>query len=287
MEPLSRLLLQIYDSAQHCSPSEFSEVTLASLKKVMHFDSGTLVDYAIGDQDQVIIETLHLHRVPIEKLHEREFFTGVETLSPEGTLNSRDIVLQAAFAQRGTSVIAATGWVFRDDRLLDYCQKYDNAHSLVLASPTVANRFSLAALWRADRNRPYGRADAYFASHILLHVFEAKKINGRLQARPPMSAGPTRATVFAAFDGRMYVLDPVALSLLRLEWPQWSPPLLPRALMSAITTRSNDRFIGKSIVVDASVQGDLLCLVIAARADNGKLTAAENRVAQLAAIGMQ
>jgi DNA-binding NarL/FixJ family response regulator len=288
MEPLSRLLLKIYDSAQHCSPSEFSETTLISLKKVMHFDSGTLVDYAIGEQDQVVIETIHLHRVPIEKLHEREFFTGVETLTPEGTLNSRDIVLQAAFAQRGTSVIAATGWVFRDDRLLDYCQKYDNAHSLVLASPTVENRFSLAALWRADRKRPYGRADAYFASHMLLHVFEAKKINARLQSRQFASAaGATRATAFAAFDGRIYVLDPVARTLLQSEWEQWSPPLLPRELMSAITGPSNKRFTGKSIVVEASVQDDLLCLVISARADNGKLTTAENRVAHLAAMGMQ
>jgi DNA-binding CsgD family transcriptional regulator len=294
MEILDTLLLDIYDSAHQCDAYDFSESSLRTLKNALHFDSATMVDYAVSARHEVAIQTIHLHHVPIEKLHDRAAFAGAEILTPQGTLVSRDVVLQAAFANRGRSITADVDHAFHNDPLRDYCRKYENAHSLVLASPTRDATLSLAAFWRADRQRAYDKADVVVASRVLPHLLLAKRINQRLALKIPPHTGhtgrtthSTRATVLATFDGRLYFVDAAAISLLQREWKQWLPPLLPQTLTDYLRRCGRQQYVGKTIAIASTVQGNLLCIEIMALQSAATLTPAERRVAHLAASGLQ
>jgi DNA-binding CsgD family transcriptional regulator len=288
---LNDLLHGLYQGAQHLPVQDFSEFSLKSIKRVLGFDSATLVDYAVSPQNAIGIQALHLHNVPLEKLHERAQYAGVESLTEQGALVSRDVVLQAAIANRGKCIAADVRLAFRRDRLLDYCRKFDNAHSLVISTPTRDEAFSLAAFWRANRRNVYGSDDIAAATCLLPHLLCARQINQQLgrglveeSAASPRSG---HATILSTHSGQLHAVGKGAIRLLQQEWLQWLPPMLPSALMHQLGSGTQRRFMGQAITIQASVRGEMLCLDIALRRDADRLTPAEDRVARLAAGGLQ
>ena len=291
MDDSNDLLHDIYEGAQHLGVQDFSEYSLKSIKRALRFDSATLVDYAVSTRNAIGIQALHLHHVPLEKLHERSLYAGVESLTEHGALVSRDVVLQAAIANRGQCIAADVNHAFRRDRLLDYCRKFDNAHSLVISTKTKDNAFSLAAFWRADRRNAYGRDDIATATCLLPHLLRARQINhqlGRgLSEESATTTVPGRVTILSTFGGQLYVVGNGAIRLLQQEWEQWLPPMLPSVLMNYLGSNTHRRFMGRAITIQASVQAGMLCLEIASRCNTDRLTPAEDRVARLAACGLQ
>ena len=57
--------------------------------------------------------------------------------------------------------------------------------------------------------------------------------------------------------------------------------------MSYLGSNTHRRFMGRAITIQASVQAGMLCLEIASRCNTDRLTPAEDRVARLAACGLQ
>lgn len=291
MTGLNALLLDLYEGAQYLDAHDFSEHSLNAIKGLLRFDSASLVDYTITDQYRVGIQTIHLHQVAIERLHERVLYAGEETLTGQELLVSRDTILKAAIANRGQSVIADVRQAFRKSPMLDYCRRFDNAHSLVIASQTKDSAFSLAAFWRADQRKAYNADDVALSSYLMPHLLRAKQINQQLAIAENASnctrQSATRATIMATFDGRLYMIGSVAIALLQREWKQWLPPVLPAKLIDALASNAGCRFVGTAITIEASVQGKLLCLELAALSGIHMLTPAEIRVAYLAAEGLQ
>ena len=288
MEAFDRLVLDMYESARHVGAHEFNEQAVQAIKRAFHFDSATLVDYGVSARNDAVIQTIHLHDVPIEKLHERVAYAGVETLTDDGLLVSRDVVLQAAVANRGRGIAADVRRVFRKDPLLDYCHRFDNAHSLVLASPTRDRSFSLAAFWRADRKNAYASTDVAMATRLLPHVLQARQLNQQIGALGMVcERDASEATVIATFDGQLYIAAAAGIRLLQREWQQWHPPVLPKALLDFLAGGLERRFRGNALEIEASVRGNMLCLRITATCRADGLTPAEHRVAKLAADGLQ
>lgn len=291
MTEFNALLQDLYEGALRHSVYDFSEHSLKLVKGALQFNSATLIDYLISGDDCIGMQTIHLHHAPIEKLQERVLYAGEEALLKEGLLVSHDTILKAAIANRGKSVAADVQQVFRKNPLLDYCRKFDNAHSLVIASPTRDGAFSLAAFWRADRKKAYSANDKALTTQLLPHLLRARQINQQLAISGipgnARLANPARATIMSTFDGRLYMISSAATALLQREWKQWLPPVLPARLMNELASNARRRFVGKSITVAASVQGKLLCLEIDALSGVDMLTPAESRVAHLAASGLQ
>lgn len=288
MESANKLLLDIYDSAQHCTLSGFNEYALNKLKKTVHFDSAVIVDFANTQQQKFIIQAIHLHAAPVEKLLDRPKAMGAEKFDRNGSLDSRDFVLKKACAHRGRSVIADLTSGVSDTEILDYCRKYETAHSLTLVSAqSLIDTIPTIALWRAARSNAYADKDAYAANQLLPHILQAKEINRRL-ATLSSSAAHGSAIVLATLDGCVQFVQQDAIRLLQLEWSEWTPPLLPRSLMDSLKAGKEKAFTGTSLDVKASVQGNILCLVIAVKPSKKTgLTNAEYRVAKLAADGFQ
>jgi DNA-binding CsgD family transcriptional regulator len=287
MESYDNLLLDIYDSAQHATSPEFNQYALNNFKNVLQFDSAVIVDFSAMQQQKFIIQSIHLHDAPVEKILDRPKAMGTETLNKNGALSSRDFVLKKALAERGRSVIANLTEGVSDPYILDYCRKYETAHSLTFVSghPTI-HTVPTIALWRAVKANAYSEKDAHAANLLLPHILQAKRINGRLNVFS-YSEQVGNSTALATPEGCLHFVDAEVIRLIQLEWKEWTPPLLPRLLIDSLGQNSEMTFAGVSIYVKASMQGNMICMAITEhRKQKMPLSAAEYRAARLAAEGL-
>lgn len=290
MDAANKLVLDLYDIAQHARVEEFTESALRSIKRLLHFDSAAVVDFAISAQQKVHIRAVQLHQAPMEKLRDRLAKVDAEAPVKGEALRTRDTIMQTAFLQRGRSLTAAVSEVFSDREILAYCHKYETAHSLAFVGDASwgLGHIPGVALWRGNRRNNYLPEQAQLADILLPHLCQAKRIHTRL-AGAAFGEPDGAHSVIASMDGCIQVADPATFGLFQREWSQWSPPFLPLTLMDALRSHGEMRFTGKHIAVRAQMQGALVCLLVTGRRDNGTelLTAAERRVAQLAASGKQ
>ncbi|MFT5589434.1 MAG: DNA-binding CsgD family transcriptional regulator [Bradyrhizobium sp.] len=288
MEISSRLILDIYDGSQHFSPSEFNEYALNTAKKIVHFDSAVIADFNIAKNKKLTLQALHLHSVPLERLQDRPSTVGAETVNHNGALSSRDDVLKNAFRQRGASIVVDIAKNFSEPGILKYCRKYETDHSLAFVSRETINEVvPTIALWRAGKKKAYSEDHAGAATLLFPYILQAREINIRL-TQAPMTGLHRSTTVMATLDGCLYFVSQEAIRLLQLEWKQWSPPLLPSVLIDSLKKNQERMFVGTAISVNASVEGNMICLIIAARTNSEcRLTRAEYLVARLAAEGLQ
>ena len=288
MQSLNKSLLAVYDGAQHCTPSDFNDHAFKELKKLVHFDSAVVANFIVMPEAKIVIQSLHLHCVNAERFHDRPKIVGTEKLDRNGTLNSGDAVLSNAFAHRGNSVIVDIAEQFSDPDMLKYCRKYETAHSLTYVSrQTPDGQVPIIGLWRAGRRNAYRPQHGDAVTMVMPHIFQAMEINRRL-AVAPAPLGHKSTTALASLDGYLYFVESEAIRLLQLEWKEWSPPLLPRVFIDSLRRNKEEVFAGEAISMRASVQGNMICLVITARANQHMgLTAAEYRVARLAADGLR
>jgi DNA-binding CsgD family transcriptional regulator len=287
MESHTNLLLDIYDSAQHCTMSDFNRYALNKFKKVLPFDFAVIVDFSATQQQKFTIQSIHLHDAPVEKLLDRPKAIGTESLNQNGALSSRDFVLKKALAQRGNSVTANLTEGVSDPEVLDYCRKYETAHSLTFVSDRAAiHTVPTVALWRAVKGNPYSEKDAHAANVLLPHILQAKSINGRLKVFPSSETNGI-FTALASLDGCLHFVESEVIRLIQLEWKEWTPPLLPRVLIDSLRQNNEKVFTGASICVKAALQGNMICMTITEKRDRTtQLSAAEYRAAVLAAEGL-
>lgn len=286
MEKTNNLILDLYDSAQDCSVSDFNELALSKFKESVEFNSAIIVDLAVTPDKGFFIQSLNYHGASIERFQDRQSAIGSEKIDANGSINTRDIALKSACAQPGKSMIADLKNTFSDAEILKYCKKHETAHSLTFASGRASTGLiSVISLGRAKK--VFQKKHGHAADILLPHIIKARKINWRLNSN--ISAGADGGSIaLANLNGCLHFLDDKAVALLQLEWNQWVPPLLPRPLMDSLKQNQEKIFVGNAICVKASVQGKMICLVIASNSTKkSQLSSAEQCVAQLAAKGLQ
>lgn len=275
MENLNRLLLSLYDAAQTCSLLEFHEHTLAQTRQALRFDSAAVLTASVSAGQELAIQNLHFQNQSNETLTDRE------------ALTTPDQALAQAWRQRGNCIAADSSSLFRDTDFMHYCKKHGIAHSLVMIPPTArSGNFDLISLWRANPRGAYSSDDIRVGDLLLSHLMKAREINQRLAAAGIATDLPTKISLVSSTAGRLYFIDDAATALLQSEWPQWTPPLLPPALMAALKGGVEKQFGGQRISARAVVRDKLLFIHLLPASGMPRLTAAELRVAGLAARGL-
>lgn len=288
MKTLNNLIVDIYDSAQYCSVPEFSEYALSRFGKTVQFNSAVIVDLAVTPDREFFIQSLHFQGTPIDRFEDRRQIFGAEKFDSNGLINTRDLALKSAYMHRGKSAITDIASTFHDVDILTYCKKYETAHSLTFVSGQAStSTLSTVSFGRAARKNAYTARQRHAADIVLPHILQARKINRELRAGARANR-PGGSTALANFEGCLLFVEDKAIELFQSEWKQWTPPLLPPQLIDALKIDKESRFVGVSIQVQASIQGNMICLVVTA---NGRqktaVSAAEYRVARLAVEGMQ
>lgn len=273
----------MYRTAQHCSLPLFSEYAFQQLKKHVHFDSAGIADCSIGPTNRILMQTVQLHATTLDRFHDRTDVVGSEALGTNGAINSRDVLLQAAFLNRGQSAIVDIARTFSDPVVLDYCRRYDTAHALAFIDGNVKSReFCGVSLWRADKRRPFTPIEGETASRLLSHLVLARTMNQRLHAQAELTSS---AHVHCSADGQLFLVNQAAIDLLQLEWKEWRSPFLPAQLILALRQSREKAYYGHSITVRAKLDGEILNLAITRNTPPAGLTSAEWRVAVLAMEG--
>lgn len=274
LETHNQLILNLYGAAQECTPAEFGEHALAQLKTVVPFDSAVLLNMDVGVGKQIAVHSMHLSNQPPEQL------------MAWGELNTPDHVLALGLQRRGTSAARSSRDTFSEQLdFLDYCQRYDIAHTLIHiphARQNMPNNVDVLSLWRARPHQHYSERDRALSDLLLPHLFQANLISLRLFAGKKAGA-MQRVLALASLHGCMHFSPPDAIALLQSEWREWTPPFLPRALLQQLAAER--QYLGAHIHVKAELLGQTLHLQIAPR-PQVRLTGAEWNVARLAAGGM-
>jgi DNA-binding CsgD family transcriptional regulator len=104
-----------------------------------------------------------------------------------------------------------------------------------------------------------------------------RQIPGR--PRPPSASA-------AAHGPLLLAAEPDFAGLLRREWPGWTGPHLPEALIDAATSAPRPRYLGGAIVVSVRAAAEATLVTVRERSPADNLTPRELEVARLCAEGL-
>lgn len=268
-------VLGLYHAAQHREVAEFHEEALACIKRLIPFDSAVVGGGEMSATMPAVITSAHLHNQPVEKLTERHH------------LEAPDPVIIEAYQNRGRTVTRATATL--PEVLKPYCQKFGVAHTMVFARAEPNSlRVDMISLWRADALHDYTEQEVMIADLLLPHVMEARMINLRLfTTELAVRASQQSRPIIVNMRGEIQFMEMETLALLRVEWPNWNPPILPASFMEALQSKRSMGFTGKRLRASVTVRDKLLYLSF--RESNvpqaEHLTEAERAVAKLAITG--
>lgn len=279
MDTINRILLDLYRGARQLPVPEFQELALDLLKSVLRFDSGIWGAGEVSEEAGLIIQALHLHKQPEEYLASYEQFKSHDRAAFEvdGRMGE---VCNFHFPDIDTGRVNAA------NRL--HCKKFDTQNALITTS--IAAEISsqdFMAIFRAKSRDRYSEEEHSLAEFLMPHLIEAGRINrlfwlNQLSAAVLVKRG---ARAIGGWEGMLYSYDEAFVSTVRMEWPEWVPPLLPKQLLISLRTSSLRRFTGHRIAVGASIIGDMLFLQVRQRSSVDELTPAERGVANLIAHG--
>lgn len=263
-------LLAMYEQAQNLSPSIFLEECTELLQQLIPFDKSILL-YGLLDPHNLKISTLHLDRLSIEKLHKR---LAIKEVDP--------ILTQAKREEEHSFTLATTALAPNYPELHRHAIEFDQAHTLTFCtrSSTRTGQQGVISLYRTNPEQPFSNYELKLCDFFLPHIFVAHQINLRLYQA---EAAHGCLTLIAAQDGRLYFLEENVASLLREEWENWRPPLLPEALMQVFS--SGDSFYGRNFLATAKLDRGLLFIRLSKRL-YPNLTEAELKVARLVMQGL-
>jgi len=272
-QELSTHLLQLYEAAGALSLHDFHVHALHLVKKHLHFDSGTVLTGHMARGSELTVRHIHVDNQPIQKLLDRKF------------VDVPDNALFNAYLSRGKCIAEDSEDIPKSQTsLIDYCKRYEVAHTVVhISEHATTDNADVIALWRARSKDKYSNDDLAIGNLLLPHLLQARSINMRLQAGRTMANG--WATVLADLNGWIQFIDDQAVGLIGEEWFGWTPPVLPIELLENFKRNLNTRFVGRSLVAEAEVQGNLLNIKISRQTEFVTLTSAETNIANLAASG--
>jgi DNA-binding CsgD family transcriptional regulator len=280
IDKTSHLLLDLYRSARELPIPEFQERALQLFKSFCRFDSALWGVGKISPQTGLAFHAVHLHHLPEEMLAAYE------------EVSDNDLVAYEA-AQRMGSVCSfnlrelTPGRQYAD--VASFNKRWEMQNLLV---GTVYDKpigsVGFLCLYRAKDGDRYAEDDRLCGEAFLPHLLEAGTLNrliwlGQL-SNNAVARKDTRA--IASTLGYMQTHDTEFFNTLRKEWPDWSPPILPRELIQALRSSPEQRFLGKRITVAASPGNGMLFLLARDKACIERLTRAETSVATLVAKGL-
>lgn len=268
-------VLGLYNVAQQRDVAEFHEYALACIKDIIPFDSAIIGGGEMTATTPAVITSAHLHNQPVEKLIERH------------SLEAPDPVLIEAFQKHGRTVTRASATL--PEALKPYCKKFGVAHTMVHARTEPNSlRVDVISLWRANDQHDYAEREVMIADMLLPHVMEARMINLRLFTNEfSVRAAQQSRPIVVNMRGEIQFMEMATLELLRTEWPEWNPPILPANLMDSLQSKGSIGFTGKRLRASVTVRDKLLYLSFRERdvPQAEHLTEAERAVAKLAITG--
>jgi DNA-binding CsgD family transcriptional regulator len=279
IDQTSRLLLELYRSARESPIPEFQERALHLFKAVCPFDSALWGVGEIRPHTGLAFHTVHLHNLSEQMLtayeevskNDRVAYEAAQRMGMVCNFNLRELARGPQYAD-----------------VASFNKRWEMQNLLVgTVHDKPTDSVGFLCLYRTkDRDR-YTEDDRLRGETLLPHLLEAGTLN-RLISLGQLGSTVTRRGIRAIANplGYMQTHDVEFFDMLRKEWPDWSPPILPRDLTGALRASPKRRFVGKRITIAASVTNGMLFLLARENAAVERLTPAEIATATMIAEGL-
>jgi len=274
LDPLSKLILELYRTARETPVEEFQELALSLLKSQIPFRTAMWGEGEATDSG-FMINSVHLHNEPLEILH------------GWASLHRHDRLTDELMAAPGQAKICHAPQTHHDAKdVLDFAQRYGHLNILAIADP--ARNFhngywqgGFIGLYRANKHAHFGQVDQRFLEDVMPHLAEALAINRLLGTGQVSGSGSTGARALARMDGTLYHCGKKFADILREIWPELKNGRLPAELMAELVPGKEVMLPGHNIAVTTTAVGSLLMLSIRRVSPLAKLTQRELMVARL------
>ena len=266
MDSLNKLILDLYAEAHHFDIESFDSFAIKTLNNFLGFDSAVVATLDIPSSTDYSVNSLFLHNQPLEKYTDRNYWES----------DAPDPMLMRAVKQSNRSVAAELQSMPEMSKaMLAYADKYEIKHSLTYCSRAPrSTSLGAIALWRA-RGDVFSQKESQLADLILPHLFQAQQLNRQHHALKLKLANLTAISLICDLSGRIAFIDDNSVTVIRAEWPDWRPPLLPQQLLESLAQDQGMVFKGKALKIVGALHGAFLCLKVQKLSESDILTARE------------
>lgn len=279
MEAFSDLLLELYRLAQDAPAEKFHAQALDAVRETLPFDSALWATGVIGPEGATP-HGIFPYRQPAEMLEEW------------GRIKPRDTIIFEAFNNLGRTVNAALGsdpaWQARfNTDMRTYIKRYGMEHTLLTMNEIPRLRiYAAISLYRADPEQPFTDAERMLKQNLMPHLFEAWNIS-RLNFLSGTRSNGGQDCGWAICDskGVLYNADRNFTAFILAEWPDWSGPQLPPALLETLSGKNPRRYVGGHTVISIETLNHMELLSARETSAIDSLSPREYNVAELFAGG--
>lgn len=278
LSEFSRLLLNLYRSAQELPVQEFQDAILEAVKPSLHFDSciwGTATMTPVG----IDIHTLHRHRFPDDMMAAFERVKHQDSAAFRVTQQPRMTI--------GFSAAEEFVGEHQAD-IRQFARDYSQHHCMVTSDINPITRFAQwISLFRSDPERRCLDHEVELLDALGPHLMQALAINRLVHFDRVLGDVARESWAIAIADGRgvLYHADPRFKELVQTEWPLDSDGRLHPSLMDLLRG-DEGRILGQRVVMQRSLEQGLFFLKVRERHNIDRLSGREFTVAQLLVSGM-
>ena len=279
MDTISHMILEIHRAAREMPTQDFQGFILGLVRSLVPFDSSRWVSIKLQAQGAVT-NCAYLVNEPADIVLDWD------------AVNRQDKLMHAVVANPGKAfgIHSATFFAGAETaEMRDYTQRYNHANSLCIASFTATpQHVEGLTLYRAKQDEHFDAESERALEQLMPHMVEALTTSrvlalakgGNVELAPEKTA-----TAVANPAGCIDFAGSGFGHLLRLEWPHWSWPKLPKALQQALGQGAVAEFVGNAIRVGITRIAEAWFLKASRLSPLHKLTARELAVGQLFSRG--
>jgi DNA-binding CsgD family transcriptional regulator len=249
MDQLDTLLLQLYGATRECGGAEFLTYAMSLLQPVLGYDSArmTTVDMRGG---AVLVRESLLFREPDDMVLDWSTIAASDLVMHDALAHLNQVVtFHASSRYAGCSPGHAI--------MRDYAHRYLHRNGAVQIMHDASTGCHIGvSLYRAIDSAHFTEAEGQVVQRLVPHLVEAIQLSRALHGA---EAGQGRLAI-VSFSGGLHYCSPAFEALLQLEWPEWRPPHLPRAMLAALACGAARRYQGRHVLFTATVVGERLLL---------------------------
>ena len=270
-EGLSKLLLSLYRAARELPLDEFQGAALDLIQPCLKFDScrwgeSSFVPNALDTHH------VHLYREPPDIVGAYE------------AVKDQDSIVFGIFKRGGGTFRYNTAIEYQGHDKLgirEYARRFRHANTIISAAFSAdACLWRWAALYRKQSDHQYTEEERRRGASLFPHLLEALTLN-RMAHLEHLYAGSARRRyrlAIADTRGVLYESEPRFVDLLSRETADAQHCKLPEAMFRELQTQ--EAFIGRQIVVSATIHADLVFLRARPRVTADSLSPREIQVAR-------
>lgn len=274
-EALTELLLHLYRSSREMAMKEFQGHLLKHIRPHIPFDSAWWAMATEMEGGRQLVHDSYTEGMP-EDCAERLNLALPDALIAQTCLRSPGVCIN-----------------FGPEQLLSHLrqamlmQHMGNMHVLcTVRQGSIPQLITFLSLERRDPASPFTEDERRLKQCLMPHLMDMWQVNRITEIASIRARDSESRSAMAVTDevGVLHAAEPGFARHLRVEWPDWEGPFLPKPLLAALSA-NRERYLGTRLLVSFRQVGVSRLVTMAQRPPSDALSPRERAVAEGFASG--